>query len=115
MRVIGLHQKRPEYASQLNRFQNESKDFSALTAYVVNLPAYPGTRLATKATFLVWSYEAISKQVKRLVLLTCLGAKTDYEMKNLFIVYHFYYFLMENVTFTVYLPILSEQLCCCRA
>ena len=74
MRVIGLHQKQPVYPSQSTRFQNELKDFSALLVYVVNLPAYAGTRLAAKVTFLVWSIEAILKPVKRPVLLTCLGA-----------------------------------------
>ena len=38
MRVIGLHQKRPANSCQSTRFQNESKDFSCLLAYVVNLP-----------------------------------------------------------------------------
>ena len=73
MRVIGLHQKRPGYPSQSIKFQNESKDFSALLAYVVNLPAYFGTSFASKVTFLVWSIEAIFKPVKRTVLLTRLG------------------------------------------
>ena len=40
MRVIGLHQKQPAYPCQLTRFQNESKEFSSLQAYVVNLPVY---------------------------------------------------------------------------
>ena len=39
IRVIGLHQKRLAYPCQSTRFQNESKDFRYLLAYVVNLPA----------------------------------------------------------------------------
>ena len=74
MRVIGLHQSRPANVSRLTRFQNESKDSSALLAYVVNLPAYAGTELATEATFLVWSIHTISRPVKRPVLLACLGS-----------------------------------------
>ena len=57
MRVIGLNQIRPAYPSQSTRFQNESKDLSALLAYAVNLPAYAA--YASKVTFLVWSIEAI--------------------------------------------------------
>ena len=73
IRFIGLHLKRPAYPIQSTRFQNESKDFSALLAYVVHLPAYVGTRLASKVTFSVCSIEEIFKPVKRPVLLTCLG------------------------------------------
>ena len=79
MRVIGLYQNRPANAAQFTRFQNESKEFSALPAYVVNLLAYAGQRLATKATFSVWSVEAVFQPVKRLVLVTCLGAPRDFE------------------------------------
>ena len=79
-RVIRLYKKRSAYQSQSTRFRNELKDFSALLAYVVILPAYAGTRLAWKVTFLVWSIEAIFKPVKRLVLLTCLGVYTDFKI-----------------------------------
>ena len=54
MRVIGLHQKRPAYPSQSTMFQNESKDSAALLAYAVKLPAYAGSRLATKVALLEW-------------------------------------------------------------
>ena len=51
MPVNFLHQKRSAYTIQLTKFRNESKYFSGVPAYVVNLPAYAGTRLVTKATF----------------------------------------------------------------
>ena len=54
MRVVGLHQNRPGYPSWSTMFRKESKDSSALPAYAINLPAYDGTRLASKVTFLIW-------------------------------------------------------------
>ena len=69
MRVIGLHQKQHAIASQLTRFQNESKDSSDLRACVIILPAYAGTRLATQTTFLVLSYFQTSQKTRYVDLL----------------------------------------------
>ena len=83
MRVIGLHQKRPVYPSQLTRFPYESKDFSPLLAYVVNLPAYAGIRLSSKVTYLVWSTAAIFNfQTSQNTCLADLLRRVDRFQKN---------------------------------